>query len=152
MVCENDYGGIMFDRIKDLREYEDYSMSQVAKKLNVSKSTYSMWEYGRDVIPIKRLVNLANVYHVKIDYLMNLTDNRKNTDLYSEIDNKVVANNLCKLRENLNLTQDKIAKMIHISRSTWESYEQGRVLITTIPLYELCKKYSLSVEYILFHK
>ena len=24
--------------------------------------------------------------------------------------------------------------MIHVSRFTWESYEQGRVLITTIPL------------------
>ena len=49
----------MFNRIKELREYEDYSMSQIANKLNVSKSTYSMWEYGRDLIPLKRLINLV---------------------------------------------------------------------------------------------
>lgn len=142
----------MFNRIKELREYEDYSMSQIANKLNVSKSTYSMWEYGRDIIPLKRLINLANVYSVKIDYLMNLSDDRKNTKMYNDIDMQVVAHNLYTLRESLNLTQDKIAQMIHVSRSTWESYEQGRVLITTIPLYELCKKYNQSVEYILFHK
>lgn len=142
----------MFNRIKELREYEDYSMSQVANKLKVSKSTYSMWEYGRDIIPLRRLINLANLYHVKIDYLMNLTDDRTNNKLYEDVDIQVVANNLHKLRETLNLTQDKISQMIHISRSTWESYEQERVLITTIPLYELCKKYCQSAEYILFHK
>lgn len=152
MVCENNYGGIMFNRIKELREYEDYSMSQVADKLNVSKSTYSMWEYGRDIIPLRRLINLANLYHVKIDYLMNLTDDRTNTKLYEDVDIQVVANNLHTLRDSLNLTQDKISQMIHISRSTWESYEQGRVLITTFPLYELCKKYNQSAEHILFHK
>lgn len=142
----------MFNRIKELREYEDYSMSQIANKLNVSKSTYSMWEYGRDLIPLKRLINLANIYSVKIDYLMNLSDDKKNTKMYNDINMQVVANNLHTLRESLNLTQDKIAQMIHVSRSTWESYEQGRVLITTIPLYELCKKYNQSAEYILFHK
>ncbi len=152
MVCENIYGDIMFDRIKELREYEDYSMSQVANKLNVSKSTYSMWEYGRDIIPIKRLINLANLYNVNIDYLMNLKEDRKNTKLYEDINVQVVAKNLFAIREKLNLTQDKISQMIHISRPTWESYEQGRVLITTIPLYELCKKYNESAEYILYHK
>ncbi len=93
-----------------------------------------MWEYRRDLIPLKRLINLANIYSVKIDYLMNLSDDRKNTKMYNDINMQVVAHNLCTLRESLNLTQDKIAQIIHVSRSTWESYEQGRVLITTIPL------------------
>lgn len=141
----------MFNRIKELREYENYSMSQVAEKLGVAKGTYSMWEYGKDIIPLKRLVDLANIYQVKIDYLLNLSDKKDNNKIYATINEQNVSHNLITIRKNLNLSQAKIAASINLSRSAWNLYEHNIVLITTIPLYELCLKYHFSAEDILFN-
>ena len=39
--------------LRDAREYEGYSMSQLANKLNKSKSAYARWESEKDIIPCK---------------------------------------------------------------------------------------------------
>ncbi len=141
----------MFNRIRELREFEDYSMLQIANKLGVSKGTYAMWEYGKDVIPLTRLIQLSNIYRVHLDYLMNLGNTIKSKQIY-QIDSSLIAANLKRLRKKLNLSQKDIATSINISRNSWDRYENNHGLITTIPLYELCKKYLISAEDILFNK
>ena len=142
----------MFPRIRELREYEDYSMSQIAKKLNVAKSTYSMWEASRDVIPLARGIALANIYNINIDYLFSLSNVKKQNFNYSTINKKLVSHNLLALRKKLKKTQEEMAETLHIARSTWQKYETGHLLITTLPLYELCKNFGISIEKILFVK
>ena len=41
--------------IKFMREEEGIPQKEIAKKLGVSRSTYSLWELELDPIPIKRL-------------------------------------------------------------------------------------------------
>lgn len=69
-------GGVMM-RLRDLREDNDLTQSEVARLLNVRQNTYSQYENGQRQIPIDALILLAKFYHTSIDYLLDLTDERK---------------------------------------------------------------------------
>ena len=43
---------IDIERLKDIREDNDLSQKDLAKILNVNRSTYSLWELGINIIPI----------------------------------------------------------------------------------------------------
>ena len=69
-------GGVMM-RLRDLREDNDLTQSEVARLLNVRQNTYSQYENGQRQIPIDALILLAKFYHTSTDYLLDLTDERK---------------------------------------------------------------------------
>ena len=52
------------------------------------------------------------------------------------------------LRQELQLSQTKIASSIGINQSTWWAYENGKTLITTSSLFSLIKKYKYSADWI----
>lgn len=62
----------MYQRIRDLREDNDLNQTEVAKKLNVSQSTYSRYENGQLDIPSGILIALSKLYNVSVDYLLGL--------------------------------------------------------------------------------
>ena len=142
---------MLFKRIRELREYEAYTMQEVADKLKVSKSTYSLWEYGKDVIPLPRMIKLANIYRVKLDYLLGLTDDKENKYLYDPINLTVLGNNLKNLRLRLKQTQKEFAKNINTSKSSRSNYERGETLITILPLYEICRYAHISAEKLIYN-
>ena len=53
------------------------------------------------------------------------------------------------LREDKDLSQSDIAKMLNISQSTYSRYENGNLDIPTEILISLSKYYKVSVDYIL---
>jgi len=61
-------------RIRDLREDNDLSQTQVAQILKVHQTTYSDYELGRLNVPVSALHTLAEFYHVSVDYLLGRTD------------------------------------------------------------------------------
>ena len=64
-------------RIKDLREDNDLTQSQIAKILMCDQSLYSKYERGEREIPLKLLVKLAEHYKVSLDYLVGRTDKKE---------------------------------------------------------------------------
>ena len=52
------------------------------------------------------------------------------------------------MRSDLNITQTMLADECGISQSTYSSYERGEYLINTLTLYAICKKYNISMDYI----
>lgn len=44
---------INFTRLKDIREDNDINQTQMAEILDVNRSTYSLWELGINIIPLK---------------------------------------------------------------------------------------------------
>lgn len=66
-----------FERLKDLREDQDFKQNDIAKILNVSQVAYSYYELGKRQIPLDLLIRLAQFYHTSVDYLLGLTDERK---------------------------------------------------------------------------
>lgn len=66
-----------FQRIKDLREDNDWTQQYIADLLYINRSTYSAYENGANAVPIEVLINLAKLYNTSVDYLLGLTDETK---------------------------------------------------------------------------
>ena len=67
----------MYRRLRDLREDNDYKQSDIAKRLNMTQQQYSKIEKGITEITADRLIVLAKLYNVSLDYIVELTDNRE---------------------------------------------------------------------------
>lgn len=65
----------MYRRIRDLREDNDLTQTQVAKMLGMSQTGYSKYETGENDPPTDVLIKLANFYGTSIDYLLDQTKN-----------------------------------------------------------------------------
>ena len=66
-----------FERIRDLREDNDFKQIHLAEYLCVKQSTYSDYESGKINIPIETLLKLADFYTTSLDFLVGKTDERK---------------------------------------------------------------------------
>ncbi|TAA13894.1 helix-turn-helix domain-containing protein [Streptococcus parasuis] len=62
----------MYIRLKNLREDNDLTQSQIAEYLHCSQSAYSRIESGRQNIPTLFLKQLARLYKVTTDYLLEM--------------------------------------------------------------------------------
>lgn len=60
-----------------MREDHDYKQIQLANYLCIKQSTYSDYENGVINIPIEALIKLACFYETSIDYLVDITDQKK---------------------------------------------------------------------------
>lgn len=66
-----------FRRLEDLRIDHDKTQAEIAEYLGCQREVYRRYEKGTRQIPIDFLIKLAILYHVSIDYLVGLTDERK---------------------------------------------------------------------------
>ena len=65
----------LYPRIRDLREDNDLTQTQMGKILSCSQRIYSNYERGEIDIPTYTLIKIADFYYVSVDYLLNRTDN-----------------------------------------------------------------------------
>lgn len=63
-------------RIKDLREDNDLTQTQVADYLHIKQNTYSQYETGKRQIPLECLIALAKLYKTSTDYILGLSDKK----------------------------------------------------------------------------
>ena len=134
-----------FENIKDTRDFIDCSQREIAVKLNVSKSTYARWETGEKIIPLTHLVDLANLTKINPDYIIGLTNKRTTINKNITLDLHIIANNLKNFRHQNKLTQTNLADLLNTTHSVISSYENAKTLIQTSFLYDICKKYNLSL-------
>ena len=59
-------------RLRELREEQELSQAEMAKKLGVSQQTYSRYESHTTEIPLKLLIALAEFYDTSTDYLLGI--------------------------------------------------------------------------------
>jgi transcriptional regulator with XRE-family HTH domain len=62
-------------RLRELREAKHLSQSDVASRLNVSRSTVSGYESNTTTPSLEQFTRLAILYNTSLDYMMGL-DNR----------------------------------------------------------------------------
>lgn len=60
------------DKIKELREQAGYSQSQLAKKLDVTRSSVNAWEMGLSAPTTQYIVALSKLFHVSTDYILGM--------------------------------------------------------------------------------
>lgn len=136
----------MFEKLKEIREYEGLTQQEVADKLHVTRATYAGWECGKDIIPLRKLNEFANLFHTSLDYLIGLETNMKTINKALNIDEKKVSETLYQFRKDLNLTQEEFAHSIKTSQSNIHKYETGKTLITTTYALEFIKQYDYSLD------
>ena len=74
------------EKLKNLRRSKYLLQSDIAKKLNVSTSTVGMWEQGRAQPDSWCIKQLANLFNVTADYLLdNDVKDDKNKELLETI-------------------------------------------------------------------
>ena len=59
----------LYRRIRDLREDNDKTQSQIAKFLNMHLTVYQRYERGEREIPFWVAIKLADYYNVSLDYI-----------------------------------------------------------------------------------
>ncbi len=60
------------DRIKFLREQKNYTQTDLAKKLGITRSSVNAWELGISVPSTQYIVELSNIFSVSTDYLLGV--------------------------------------------------------------------------------
>ncbi len=138
----------MFENLKKIRETYELTQRDMAKVLEISKSSYNNYETGEQIIPLKRLNDFCNKFHVSIDYVSSLTN--KNTYIPNTYKlNKIeIGKRMKQIRLKNKLTQEELALILNTTQSNISSYEQGKTLIITAFLYNFAKHFSISMDYI----
>ena len=86
--------------------------------------------------------------------MKNKTKKIKSNDDYNyegieDINKDISKERLKKFRKDNNLTQEKLAKILNISRTTITEYERGTNFIATPFLYTISSKFNISADYLL---
>jgi transcriptional regulator with XRE-family HTH domain len=68
------------DIIRNLRIDNDLTQAQIAAELNTTYQQYQKYESGKNEMPIRVLVRLADYYGVSTDYLLGRTKCRDGVD------------------------------------------------------------------------
>lgn len=61
------------DRIREMREKHEMTQSDLARRMNVTRSSVNAWEMGISVPTTEKLVELAELFHTTTDYLLGIT-------------------------------------------------------------------------------
>ena len=136
-------------RLKELREEQNIRQYELSNYLHFSKEVYGNFERENTLIPIKYLNILANYFNCSIDYLFNFTNNKSYQNIQQEINYNLQKLRLKELRKEQKLTQKELAKAINVAPSTIGDYEKRNKPIATPFLYDICKKYNISADYLL---
>ncbi len=64
------------ERIKMLREQYNYSQADLAKKLNIARTSVLAWENQTSVPSMKHIIAMAKLFRVSTDYLLEVDNKR----------------------------------------------------------------------------
>ena len=60
------------DRIKFLREQMQLTQAELSKRLGITRSSVNAWEMGISIPSTQYIVELADIFSVSTDYLLNV--------------------------------------------------------------------------------
>lgn len=96
--------------IKDFREDNDLSQNEVAKYLNIPRSTYGHYETGNSKIPIETVIQLSKLYNITPNDLLGFSSDLAGTNISK-------AHKLFNLIQKENINIDKLIEMIKLMKN-----------------------------------
>ena len=137
------------NQLKKLRNNNNITQAFLSLLLGVHEYVYGQYEREYVIMPLKHLNILSNYYHVSIDYIFEFVNDNNYFINNQEIDKNLMGNRLKEFRKENKITQNKLASFLNTTHSVISDYERGRYLIATPFLYQICKKYHISADYLL---
>lgn len=126
-------------KLKQLRIESGLNQTYVGAKLNIGNKTISDYERGISEPDTTVLKELARLYGISIDELL---DN-------DPINSTTSGERLKELRIEKRLTLRDLAEQIHIDKSTLSRYERDEQEIKSSDLLMLAKYYNVPIDYLL---
>lgn len=139
---------INFNRLREIREDHDLSQKQMAEILNTNRSTYSLWELGINIIPLKELCNFADYFKISLDYILNISNYKNSKNYIEKLNLETLGYNMKKIRIQNHLSQEEIADIIGVSQACVNKYEKGKITISVPVLYTFCKNFDVSLNHL----
>ena len=136
-------------RLEELRESKNLSLQDISKLLGFDKDTYGKFEREYITIPLIHLNTLCNFFDVSIDYILGFINIKKYQNAKAEIDLKLSGIKLREFRKEQKLSLVQLGNILGCSYGTIATYETGKNLIATHFLFQICKKYHISADYLL---
>lgn len=65
------------ERLRDLREDNDWTQEDVANYLNLKREQYRRYETGINEIKVSFLIKVCKLYNVSADYVLGFTNELK---------------------------------------------------------------------------
>ena len=96
------------NRFRKLRLDNNYSQTQLAKKLKVHQTAISQWELGKSFPDILTMQKLADIYDVSIDYILGRENSRNGHVALPEDEERLLQNYRSLGTEEKNTVQDFI--------------------------------------------
>lgn len=137
---------INFSKMRDIREDHDMTQKDMASILGVNRSTYSLWELGINIIPIKHLCDFADYFNYTIDYVLGLTNSKTKVNVIKGFNLKSLGKNMKEIRTKHKLSQENIANLLGITQACVARYENGLIEISTSNLYKFSKYFKVSLS------
>ena len=133
-------------RLLEIRNEHQLNQEEVARILGITRTVYTKYENGYELIPIKHLIAFCDYFKVSVDYVFSLNNSKKCDDKFNL---ELVPFRLKEWRKKSSITQENLAKFLNTNKSVICNYEKGRYFIATPFLYQLCHKYHVSADYLL---
>ena len=64
---------MIYEKIKSLRQDAGMSQAELARRLDVTRSSVNAWEMGLSIPTTQYVAQLAKIFHVSADYLLGLS-------------------------------------------------------------------------------
>ena len=135
-------------RYAELRQDMEKRQGDIAEYLNVKRNTYSKWENYINDMPIEKCNDLANYYHVSIDYLLGLSNQKKKVNDNLKVNWELLSKRLSELRKDANLSQEKLSAKLGFPQTTYSQYENGTRKPTVLKLLVVAQYYNVSFDYL----
>jgi len=131
------------------KKSENITASSIADKLNISKKTLSNYINGDAYIPLEHLNSLCNIFDVSLDYILGFNKKQQypNSINITKLNASEIGARIKIFRKEHEISQQKLADILGLNKSSISRYESGKNLILSLPLYILCKKYNVSADY-----
>lgn len=92
------------DRIKNLREMNGMTQTELANKLGISRGAVNSWEMSLSTPTVANIVHLSKIFHISTDFLLGITDSvYVDISMLDDEEQKAVMNIVECLKRNKNL-------------------------------------------------
>ena len=137
------------NRLQEILEKDNITLTSLCKLVGVDRSTLGKYISGYLIMPLKHLNTICNYFNISLDYSFGLTNKKTYSNYNSDINIKLFIQRLKEFRKERKVTQEKLAEDLGCSRSAISEYENNKRLITTYHIYDICKIYNISADYLL---
>jgi len=131
-----------------LRSKNNQTINDISKILNVSLSSYKLYETGTIPMSLEEINTLSIFYDVSFDYLLGLSNVTKRDHFRKTIDYKYLKFSIKYLRKVNKINQKNFAKELNYSISSVSRFEHNGKTVSIDYLIKIARRFNISTDYL----